>query len=187
MKTSRLDVAARATVDTTLRATLRFAAATALLAGLSAGPAAAAPRAVEAFETGSWARLQATLKQPTVVVFSTTDCAHCPAVFEMLARQIRQRQLKAKLVAVVMDLAPGDDDAGLKRDRHFQGVDRLFAFAGQAPALRYAVEPRWRGVTPYVVFLTPQRPALAVTGPPSPADVDAWVAAAGGAAVQNKP
>ena len=177
-----------ATVRATVHATLRFAAAAALLAGLSAaGPAAAAPRAVEAFESGSWARLQATLQQPTVVVFSTTDCAHCPVVFEMLSRQIRQRQLKASLVAVVMDVAPGDDDTGLRRDRHFQRVDRLFAFAGQAPALRYAVEPRWRGVTPYVVFLAPQRPALAVTGPPSTADVDAWVAAAGSAARGKKP
>lgn len=76
-----------------------------------------------------------------------------------------------------MDQAPGDNDAALLSNSHYRQVDRLFAFAGQAPALRYAADPRWRGATPYVVFMAPKAPALAVTGPPSAADFDAWVRA----------
>ena len=56
----------------------------------------------------------------------------------------------------------------------YRHADRLFAFAGQAAAIRYAVDPRWRGVTPYVSFLVRDRPAVGVTGPPARADIDAW-------------
>jgi hypothetical protein len=157
-------------------------AAGAALAGLAAYSVNAAPRPVEAFDSAGWAALQATLKQPAVVVFSTTDCAHCPAVFGQLAQAIRQRQRKAQLIAVVMDVAPGDDDDALQRQPHYQRADRLFAFAGQANAIRFAVEPRWRGVTPYVVFLRPGQTARAVTGPPSAADIDTWLQPRAGSA-----
>lgn len=140
-----------------------------------AATAAGALRPVEVFDAGTWATLQATLKRPAMLVFSTTDCAHCPAVFEQLANERRRRGLKAALIAVVMDVAPSEDDAMLQAQPHLQRVDRLFAFAGQAPVIRYSVEPRWRGVTPYVVFLTPGQAVQAVTGPPSEADIDAWV------------
>jgi len=138
-------------------------------------PASAAPRQVEAFDASAWPALQAGLKQPAMVVFSTTDCGHCPAVLAQLRQQIGRR--RAALIAVVMDFVPGQDDAMLKADPHYRHADRLFAFDGQAPALRHTVDPRWRGVTPYVVFLTPGSPPKAVTGPPSAAYVAAWLRA----------
>ncbi len=146
--------------------------------GALAQVAAAAPRTVEAFDHSTWQALQAGLKRPSAVVFSTTDCAHCPAVIEALRRDIRQRKLNAALIVVIMDVAPGEADAGVLHHAQYRLADRLFAFAGQAPALRYAVDPRWRGVTPYVSFLAPNRQAMAVTGPPSAADIDAWSGAA---------
>ena len=150
------------------------------LAGCCAGLlAAAAPRQVEAFDAAAWSALQAGLTQPTVVVFSTTDCAHCPAVISGLAHQIQQRKAKAQgrasLVAVVMDAAPGDDDAALIGNVHYRPADRLLAFSGPAPVLRYAVDPRWRGVTPFVVFLSPGRAPVFVTGPPQSDQVNAWL------------
>lgn len=147
----------------------------------------AAPRAVETFDSKTWPQLQAELKRPAVAVFTTTDCVHCPAVIDSLTRGIRQRRLKADLTVVVMDQAPGDNDAALLSNKHYRQVDRLFAFAGQAPALRYAVDPRWRGATPYVVFMAPKAPALAVTGPPSAADFDAWVRASSGHPGEARP
>lgn len=144
------------------------------LAALCTTTALAAPRTVESFETGTWQGLQASLKQPMAVVFTTTDCAHCPAVIARLRQDIERRKLKAVLMAVVMDQAPGDDDAALLRSRHYQPVDRLFAFSGQTAALRYGVDPRWRGVTPYVVFLSPLAASTAVAGPPPAAVFDAW-------------
>ena len=141
--------------------------------------AAAAPRRVEAFDAAAWPALQTGLTQPTVVVFSTTDCAHCPAVLRGLAWQIQQHRGKAKasLVAVVMDAAPGVDDAALISSAHYRPAARLLAFSGQAPALRFAVDPSWRGVTPFVVFLSPQLPPVFVTGPPTAVQVEAWLRA----------
>ncbi|EHR69426.1 hypothetical protein BurJ1DRAFT_0544 [Burkholderiales bacterium JOSHI_001] len=142
----------------------RRAAALALLAG--AGAALAAPRAVEAFDDTTWAALQGDKARPAVVVFTTTDCAHCPVVIEQLAAELRQRRLGATLVAVVMDQAPGEDDAALLADAHYRPAARLLAFAGSAAALRHQVQPRWRGVTPFVAFIAPPAPTLTVAGPP---------------------
>ena len=135
---------------------------------------AAAPRAVEAFDPAAWQSLQIQLKRPAAVIFSTTDCVHCPAVIEGLRRDIRQRKLNAALIVVVMDVAPGEADATVLQNPDYRLADRLFAFAGQAPAIRYAVDPRWRGVTPYVSLLAPNRQAVAVIGAPSSADFDSW-------------
>lgn len=140
-----------------------------------AAPAAAAPRAVEAFGTDTWRTLRGAQGEAAVVVFSATWCPTCPAVIDQLARDLRQRQVKAALLAVVTDVAPGEQDDALLRDSHYRQVDRLFAFDGQAPALRHGVDPGWRGVTPYVVFLSPRgAPPLVVTGAPSAAVFESW-------------
>lgn len=138
-------------------------------AGLAAG---AAPRQIEAFNDQTWAALQAGLKSPAVVVFSSTDCVHCPAVLKDMAAQ--RPKLKAQLLAVVMDQEPGLDDKALLAKPHYRVADRLFAFDGQAQALRYAVNPQWRGMTPYVALLRPGAPAQFVLGPPSSADLQSW-------------
>lgn len=152
-----------------------------VLAGTTAHVAAAAPGAVEAFDAATWQSLQATLERPAVVVFTATYCANCPAVIDGLVRDVRRHKLAAEVMAVVIDVAPGDNDAALRRNSHYRQADRLFAFAGQAAAVRHAVDPRWRGVTPYVVFLAPNAPAMAVTGAPSRADLDTWLRASGAA------
>ena len=139
-------------------------AALTLLAAV--GTAGAAPRTVEAFDQSTWAALQADKALPSVVVFTTTDCAHCPAVIEQLASELRQRRTGATLVAVVMDQAPGEDDAALLADAHYQAAGRVLAFAAPAAELRHQVQPRWRGVTPFVAFINPPAPTLTVAGPP---------------------
>ena len=148
-------------------------AALALAALITWPTAQAAPAQVEPFDAKAWQAIQSS-KQPAVLVFSTTDCAHCPAVFKQLGQQIRQRQLKAPLVAVVMDVPPGEDDAGLLASPHHGQANRLMAFAGQPQALRFAVDPAWRGVTPYLVFLAPGQAPVKVVGPPKPEVVAAW-------------
>ncbi len=155
----------------------RRAGLAAMLA-LATGVALAAPRGVEAFDAAAWQALQAGLKRPAVVVFSATWCANCPEVIDDLGAQLRARKLKADLVSVVMDVAPGEKDAWLLRDAHYSQSDRLFAFAGAANALRYSVDPRWRGVTPYVVLLVPGTAPLAVSGAPSAVQFEAWARAA---------
>ena len=147
--------------------------------GLAAGALAcasalAAPVRVEPFDAAAWARLQGAGAAPAVVVFTTTDCAYCPAVIESLAREIRQRRLDASLVAVVSNVAPGEADAALLADAHYRPADRLFAFAGPERALRFAVNPQWRGITPYVGFVSPSGEVRWVLGPPSAGDVQGW-------------
>lgn len=138
------------------------------------GQAQAAPRAVEVFDRPAWGSLRAGLSGPAIVVFTATYCAHCPAVIAQLAQDKRRLAPSAPLIAVVMDAVPGDDDGRLLRDPHYRPVDRLFAFHGQAAALRHAVDPSWRGITPYIAFLHPGEPPRWVTGPPQPPDLAAW-------------
>ncbi len=152
----------------------RLAALAALFA-LAVG-AAAAPRAVEPFAAGTWPALQSSLKKPALVVFSATSCGNCPAVMEQLAAELRRRRLDAALLAVVTDVAPGEGDAQLLRHGHYRGAERLFAFDGQAAALRHEVNPAWRGATPYVGLFVPGQPVRWVTGAPSSADLEAWAA-----------
>lgn len=149
----------------------------ALCCAAALGPrgAAAAPAVVESFDASTWATLQQSLEAPTAVVFTTTDCVHCPAVIEQLAAQVHKRRLNASVVAVAMD---GDGVPGLLRDPHYRPADRLFAFVGQSAPIRYAVSPGWRGMTPYVVFLAPARAPASVLGRPSDVQIDAWVAGA---------
>lgn len=154
-----------------LRRSLVLALALVAAIGAHAAPA----RVVEPFGEDSWVNLQTQLKQPAAVVFTTTDCAHCPAVIQSLATTIRHQHLKAGLWVVVMDQAPGEDDAALLADNHYRAAHRLLAFDGQAARLRHGVDPGWRGMTPYVVLLAPGQTARAVVGPPAAADVAAWV------------
>ncbi len=145
-----------------------------LALGLCSVAAAAPPRAVETFDAAGWAALRDDPRRPAIVVFTATDCAHCPAVIEALSRDPRLRRSGGRLVAVVMDVAPGESDAVLLRSPHYRRADRLLAFSGQAPALRHAVNPAWRGVTPYLALLRPGEAPAWVTGPPAPGDLDTW-------------
>lgn len=144
------------------------------------GPVLAAPpprRVVEAFDGPTWAALQAGLSRPAAVVFTTTDCTHCPAVIRQLASELARRDPRAELWAVVMDQAPGDDDPALLSNPHYQAARRLWAFEGQGPLIRHAVDPRWRGMTPYTQLLKPGAAPRAITGPIAAAELDAWLPA----------
>lgn len=140
------------------------------------GAAGASAKQVEAFNAPSWRALQAGLKAPTIVVFSSTDCVHCPGVLKHLAADKQRQQMKLPLIAVVMDHAPGsDDDDALLANPHYRDADRLMAFDGQGQVLRYAVNPQWRGMTPYVALLRPGAAPQFVMGPPDAAALQAWL------------
>jgi thiol-disulfide isomerase/thioredoxin len=112
------------------------------------------------------------------VIFSATWCPNCPAVIEDLALDVREHGFKAQLLAVVIDVAPGEQDAGLMGHAPYRLMDRLLAFSGQAPALRHSVDPTWRGATPFVALLSPGRAPRLVTGAPGEEDLRAWMAPA---------
>jgi hypothetical protein len=131
---------------------------------------AAAPRA-EPFDAETWARLKASLPRPAVVVFTTTYCTTCPEVFEALHAEIRTRRPGAPLVAVVMD---GEALGRRPRESHLAHASRLFVFRGQEAALRHAVDPGWRGVTPWVALLGAEGEPSFGGGTPSRERLDAW-------------
>jgi hypothetical protein len=145
----------------------------ALLLALSAVAAHAAPHTIEPFDAHSWQRLQQELPRPAAVVFSATDCTHCPGAIAAVAQQLKARSPKIPLVVVVMD---GDQHPGLLQDAHYRQASRLFVFRGRSAALQYAVNPKWRGITPYVALLPENGAPLLITGSPSEQEFARWLA-----------
>lgn len=148
-------------------------AAAVLLALSAAAAAQAAPQKIEAFDAQSWQRFQAELPRPSAVVFSTTDCTHCPAAIATVAQQLKKGKKKIPLIVVVMD---GDGHPQLLQDAHYRQASRLFVFAGQTAALQYAVNPKWRGITPYVALLPENGAATLIAGTPSKQEFAQWIA-----------
>lgn len=107
---------------------------------------------VSRFDRNTWQHVLGSAPRPLAVVFTTTDCEYCPAVIERLARDLRRSPVRAWLNVVVMDGA--GDGPTLSSDPHFGMADQLFVFDPEkAVQTRYAIDPAWRGVTPYVVLL----------------------------------
>ena len=140
---------------------------------VSAVSAAAAPRAILPFVADTWGALGHSPGRPMVVVFSTTDCVHCPGVIDSLAAAIRKSRSRVRLAVVVMDGA-GQEDA-LRADRHYRQAKVLYAFDGDAMALRYTVNPDWRGLTPYVALIPAAGATRFHTGLPPSAAVQAFL------------
>jgi thiol-disulfide isomerase/thioredoxin len=140
-----------------------------LIGGLFAlaATAVAAPANVLPFGMETWKELGSSRSRPMVVVFSTTDCGHCPAVIDSLAQEIRKSPAKARLAVVVMDGA--GQEKLLRADRHYRQANLLYAFDGDGMALRFRVNPDWRGLTPYVALIPATGETRFHTGSP-PAD-----------------
>ena len=145
--------------------------AVALIALALAAPVQAAPGAVRDFDRATWQQMKQTLPRPGVVVFTTTDCAYCPDVIEALAKDLKKGGSKAHLAVVVMDGA--EQPEAVKADRHYRKADALYVFDGQANALRYAVNPEWRGMTPYVVMFPRTGEPKFLVGRPAAQEVQA--------------
>ena len=145
----------------------------ALLLALSAA-VQASPQKIETFDAQSWQRFQSELPRPSAIVFSSTDCTHCPGTIASIAQQLKQRKSHTPLIVVVMD---GDQQPDLLQDPHYRQASRLFVFRGQAAALQYAVNPKWRGITPYVALLPQAGDVKLVLGNPSAQDIGNWLTA----------
>ncbi len=156
-----------------LRALPALAASGAMALGLlSAAPAAfAAPSAIEAFDKARWLALRSA-RQPAIVVFSSVTCTHCPGAIANIAQQKAAQGSRTPLLVVSMD---AEDEAVLLRDPHYAPADRLLAFRGQSLALQYAVNPDWRGMTPYVALVDGKGGVRFVLGEPKPQVFAKWL------------
>ena len=143
-----------------------------LLGLVACGSAMAAPpAATRSFERGTWQSLKKELPRPGIVVFTTTDCAYCPDVIESVAADLKQSKSRATLAVVVMDGA--SQPASWLAEAHYRKADRLYVFNGQASALRYGIDPKWRGMTPYLALFGRSGEPQFVVGKPSPAEMAA--------------
>lgn len=149
---------------------VRLAAAALFALSFAAG---AAPLRVEPFTAHTWSQFQRELPRPAVVIFSTTDCVYCPSVIDSVARDIEKRRVAIALIVVVMD---GAGKPGLIHDPEYRQASRLFAFAGDSAALQYGINPKWRGVTPYVALFAPQGAPKLMAGRPGAQDLDLLMA-----------
>lgn len=135
-------------------------------------PGRGAAPAVLDFDADTWQRLLREGPRPAAYVFTTTYCSTCPAVFELLHAHIVAARRKVELAAVVMDVQGA---RALAHAHHYQGATRLYAFNGFEPEIRQAVDRKWRNITPYVVLLDAQGRDQRVIGPPTAAQLRAWV------------
>lgn len=140
-----------------------------ILAGM---PATAAPPKVESFDLTTWERLQKESPRPSAIVFTATYCANCPAVLAKLGAALKQQRNKGEVIAVVIDEA---DTRELLASAHYEHATRLFLFSGNEAALRYRVDPRWRGVTPYTALLGANGSITFAAGVPSEEQIEGWL------------
>lgn len=130
------------------------------------------------FDLARWATMTQSSAQPTAVVFTTTDCAYCPQTIHTLADTLhKSARGKVKLAVVVIDGAELTE--ALAGSHHYQMADALYAFSGAEMPLRYAVDPQWRGETPYVVLIGKSGHRQSYIGPPPSRELANFVKTAG--------
>ena len=127
--------------------------------------AAALPKGVLPFDASTWQSIKRELPRPAVVVFTTTDCTYCPGVIDELSAEFRNDKPRVAILVVVMDGAY--KPAGWLAEPHYRKADRLYAFQGQETAIRFGIDRKWRGVTPYVALLGRTGEPQFVTGRPT--------------------
>jgi hypothetical protein len=136
--------------------------------------AVAAPSAVEAFDKSTWPVILRDERQPVMVVFSSVSCTHCPGAIERLAAHRSASRSATRLYVVLMD---SEDDVAALRSPHHRLADRLFAFRGRVQALQYAVNPDWRGMTPYMAYVDGKGGVRFVLGEPDDRTLRSWLSA----------
>lgn len=135
--------------------------------------ALAAIKTVVPFDKSTWSRLLRDGPRPAAYVFTTTYCPTCPEAFEALNDAVVAARQKVELAAVVMDVTGA---RALAHAHHYAGATRIFAFDGFEPEIRQTVDPKWRNVTPYVVLIGRTGVVQRSVGPPSAAQLKAWLA-----------
>lgn len=119
-----------------------------------------------AFGPQTFAQLQRQVRGPTWLVFSASYCGNCPAVLAELRRQHPAMPLWLVLT-----------DEG--EELHPLPAEQRWRFQGHELALRHAVHPHWKGITPYLVLLRPGQAPLFALGQPSAAQRQALEKARG--------
>jgi hypothetical protein len=134
--------------------------------------AQSAIKTVANFDAGTWKQLLVKGPRPAAYVFTNSFCATCPDVFDLLQHSVDASGQRVELAAILMDLR---GDHALAHAHHYAGVTRIYAFDGFEPAIRQAIDPKWRNITPYVVLVDRSGRQQRLTGQPTPAQLKAWL------------
>jgi hypothetical protein len=142
-----------------------------LCLALCVASSAYAERPIEPFDQSTWSSLQKGLPRPAAVIFTATYCSTCPQVLGQLAAVLRDKHVDAPLIAVVID---GAESEALDLE-HYALAQRIFVFDGEEAPLRYAVDPNWRGETPFIALLPRRGSPHYMRGLPSKKQLENWL------------
>jgi hypothetical protein len=90
----------------------------------------------------------------------------------VLSKSVVASGKSVPLAAILMDV---QGERALAHAHHYAGVTKIYAFDGFEPAIRQAVDPKWRNITPYVVLVGRNGQLQRVTGQPTAAQLKAWL------------
>ena len=124
------------------------------------------------FDATTWAQLLRSGVRPAAYVFTNSFCATCPEAFDALQKSVVASGKPVPLAAILMDV---QGERALAHAHHYAGVTKIYAFDGFEPAIRQAVDPQWRNITPYVVLVARNGKLQRVTGQPTAAQLKAWL------------
>ena len=145
----------------------------------SHGGRALAPTSVPSAVTGpidfdayTWAQLLKNGPKPAAYVFTNSFCPNCPETFSVLHKAVLAAGKPVPMSAILMDV---QGERALAHAHHYAGVSSIYAFDGFAPAIRQAIDDKWRNVTPYVVMVNRRGNLQRVTGQPNAQQLKAWL------------
>jgi hypothetical protein len=132
----------------------------------------AAITTVADFDATTWTQLLRNGPSPAAYVFTNSFCATCPETFDVLNKSVMASGKPVPMAAILMDV---QGERALVHAHHYAGVTKIYAFDGFEPAIRQAVDPKWRNITPYVVLVGRSGKLQRVTGQPTAAQLKAWL------------
>ncbi|MFM2112469.1 MAG: hypothetical protein RLZZ271_1129 [Pseudomonadota bacterium] len=136
------------------------------------------------FDQHTWAQLLKSGPRPAAYLFTTTYCSTCPDAFEQLNKAIERKHVakrttdlkggsaKPHVAVVIMD---SHNSKTMGHAHHFATASRLYFFDGSEAAIRYAIDPQWRNITPYIVLVDATGKIQRSTGSPEAAALNAWL------------
>jgi hypothetical protein len=124
------------------------------------------------FDAATWTKLLRSGPRPAAYVFTNSFCATCPEAFEALHLRAQAFGKPVEMAAILMDV---QGPRALAHAHHYAGVTKIYAFDGFEPAIRQAVDPTWRNITPYVVLVGKDGKLQRVTGQPDAKQLKAWL------------
>ncbi|MES2949305.1 MAG: hypothetical protein V4858_12270 [Pseudomonadota bacterium] len=129
-------------------------------------------KTVANFDATTWRQLLRAGPRPAAYVFSNSFCAICPEVFALLHQTVGASGQSVELVAILMDVR---GDRALAVARHYTGATQVYAFDGPETAIRKAIDPKWRNITPYVVLVGRNGRLQRGIGEPDARQLHAWL------------